>query len=150
VRRATFVLAVVVGLAWLAGCNDLRDFAGEWRGERVGDLPAFQAGEGDRAVLVIEDIDKHGLRGRLTVEAGSLRPISDAPIVSLEPAEADALATMTFAGAPMRVYLAFAPVGDGAGDALAIIALYDSRRIELRLLRGSPSPIYAIFKLGEG
>ena len=35
---------------------------------------------------------------------------------------------MTFAGAPLRVYLAFVPIPDGGGDALALIALYDDRR----------------------
>jgi len=146
VRGATLLVGLVVGLA---ACNDLRDFAGVWRGDRVGDLPAFRAGEGDSAVLTIDSVDRHGLRGRLDVQAGTLRPIMDAEVTSLEAAEADVLSTTTFSGAPMRVYFAFVPLVDGQGDALAVIALYDSRRVELRLLRGSPSPVYAIFKLSE-
>jgi hypothetical protein len=54
---------------------------------------------------------------------------------------------MSFAGAPMRVYLAFVPAT--AGDILAIVALFDSRRIELRLIRGGGAPVYAIFALSE-
>jgi hypothetical protein len=41
------------------------------------------------------------------------------------------------------------PADDGRGDVLAMIGLYDSHRIDLRLLRGSTSPIYAIFDLSE-
>ena len=143
-RAATLTLAfIVVGTV---ACNDLRDFAGPWAGNRVGDAPSLRIGDGTAAQLVIDNIDKHGLRGQLSVTGA---PIDAAAIVSIEGAEADALATMTFSGAPMRVYMAFVPATDGAGDVLAIIALYDSRRIELRLLRGAPSPIYAIYALTE-
>ena len=138
-RLATFVLV-------LAACNDLREFEGQWSGARVGDSPVLSVGVAmdATATLAIDGIDAHGLRGRLTV-AGL---ITDVPFVSLEGAEADALATMTFAGSPMRVYLAFVPVS--TGDLLAVIALYDRRRIEVRLLRGGPEPVYAIFALQEG
>jgi len=141
---------MLVAVVALAACNDLRDFAGSWTGNRVGDAPALRVGEAESATLVIDTIDKHGLRGHLTVARpdGSLL-VADAELGSLEAAEADVLASMTFAGAPMRVYLAFVPVADGAGDALAIVALYDSRRVELRLVRGAPGPLYAIFTLGE-
>jgi hypothetical protein len=147
VRVATLVL--VAGIA-AAGCNDLRDFAGAWNGQRVGAHPALRVGEGQFANLFIFDIDKHGLEGLLHVYgADGNTGLVEANFRSLEAAEADVLATMTFSGAPMRVYLAFVPVLDGAGDALAIVALYDSRRIELRLMRGAPSPLYAIFTLAE-
>ena len=36
---------------------------------------------------------------------------------------------------------------DGSGDALAMIALYDDQRIEVRLIRGGAQPVYAIFDL---
>lgn len=146
VRGAT--LLIVVGLVGLAACNDVRDFAGSWSGDRVGDEPVLRVGEGERATLTIDKIDKHGLRGQLlVVGADPASPLVDTAVRSLEAAEADALATMTFAGEPMRVYLAFVPTA--AGDALAIIALYDSHRIELRLLKGEPQPLYAIYALTE-
>lgn len=146
VRGAT--LLIVVALVGLAACTDVRDFAGSWSGDRVGDTPVLRVGDGQRATLVIDRIDKHGLRGQLRVIGDDpTQPLVDAPVRSLEAAEADALATMTFAGEPMRVYLAFVPTA--AGDALAIIALYDSRRIELRLLKGEPQPVYAIYALTE-
>ena len=59
------------------------------------------------------------------------------------------LSAITFSGSPMRVYLAFVPLSDGGGEALAVIALYDDPRIEVRVLRGGAQPIYAIFALAE-
>jgi hypothetical protein len=138
VRCATLVLVTL-----LAGCNDLRDFRGTWEGARVGDAPVLRVGGGDRASLTIDNIDAHGLAGRLAIEG--LLP--EQTFESLPGAEADAVANMTFAGAPLRVYLAFVPVPDGGGEALALIALYDDRRIEVRVLRGGSSPLYAIFAL---
>jgi hypothetical protein len=149
VRLATFWL---VGLLAVGACNDVRDFAGEWHGTRVGDSPVLrvggQPGQNETARLTIDAIDTHGLRGQLLVFGSDIGfPLVRSSFQSLEGAEADALASMTFAGAPIRVYLAFVP--SGGGQALAVISLYDSRRIELRLLEGDP-PLYAIFPLTEG
>jgi hypothetical protein len=129
----------------LAGCNDLRDFGGTWEGARVGDpdQKVLRVGPGERASLTIETIDAHGLSGRLAIDG--LLP--EQAFASLAGAEADALSNMTFAGAPLRVYLAFVPIPDGGGDAFALIALYDDRRVEVRVLRGGTSPLYAIFAL---
>jgi hypothetical protein len=138
VRCATLVLVTL-----LAGCNDLRDFRGTWEGARVGDVSALRVGAGERASLAIDSIDAHGLAGRLAIDG--LLP--EQPVSSLAGAEADALADMTFAGSPLRIYLAFVPVPDGAGEALALISLYDDHRIEVRVLRGGSSPLYAIFAL---
>ncbi len=137
-RCATLVLVTL-----LAGCNDLRDYHGTWDGARVGEAPVLRVGAGERATLTIDDIDAHGLAGRLAIEG--LLP--EQAFRSVDGAEADALANMTFAGAPLRVYLAFVPVPDGGGEALALIALYDDRRIEVRVLRGGSIPLYAIFAL---
>jgi hypothetical protein len=60
------------------------------------------------------------------------------------------LSGISFGGAPLRVYLAFVPIPDGGGEALAVIALYDERRIEVRVLRGGSQPLYGIFALAEG
>ncbi len=148
-RLAAFTfLRVVTCVLALSACNDVRDFAGPWRGDRAGDSPALRVGPGLTATLTIDTIDLHGLRGHLrVVHTDEAAPIVDADFASLEAAEADALATMTFAGAPLRVYLAFVPAADG--DILAVIALYDSRRIEVRLLRGGAVPLYAIYALTE-
>jgi len=146
VRVATLGLVIFVAVA---ACNDVRDFAGEWTGDRAGASAVLRVGEGVSATLTIDTVDKQGLRGHLVVVGPDPAvPLIDTDIASLEAAEADALATMTFSGAPLRVYLAFVPTPDG--DALAVIALYDSRRVELRMLRGGAAPLYAIFALRDG
>ena len=142
-RWTTLVTGTVLSL--LVGCNDLRDYRGRWHGERVGDAPALLVGAGERATLTLDAIDTHGVRGALAVDG----LFAEQPFESLPGAEADALSNMTFAGSPLRVYLAFVPIPDAAGDALALIALYDDRRIEVRLLRGGRIPLYAIFALED-
>jgi hypothetical protein len=134
-----------VALLLLVGCSDLRDFHGTWSGPRVGDAKALRVGVQDgNAMLAIDAIDAHSLTARLTVDG--LLP--ETAIASLDGAEADVLAGITFSGAPLRVFLAFTPV-PGGGDALVVIALYDDRRIEVRLLRGGAAPLYGIYALRE-
>ncbi|MBX3155980.1 MAG: hypothetical protein KF773_08270 [Deltaproteobacteria bacterium] len=136
-------LLVVATIATVA-CNDLRDFRGTWEGPRVGESPVLRVGLGDGAKLFVDRIDAHGIAGRLAV-SGLIMPAAE--FASVPGVEADALANLTFAGAPLRVYLAFVPIPDGAGDGTLVIALYDDDRIEVRLLRGGPRPLYAIFAL---
>jgi hypothetical protein len=144
VRWATLV---VVAVALVGGCNDLRDFKGTWTGPRVGEAAVVRVGVPPSAIatLEIDALDTHGLHGELTISG----MLASAPVESLPGAEADALAGMTFSGAPLRVYLAFVPMPDGAGEALAVIALFDDHRIEARILRGGSAPLYAIFALSE-
>jgi hypothetical protein len=145
VRWATPVLLVLVA------CSDLRDFRGQWGGPRVGDARQGDVNVLDvnvpdgNATLWIDRIDGHGLAARLAV--GGLVP--EAALTSIPGAEADVLSGITFSGAPLRVYLAFVTVADGGGDALAIVALYDDHRIEVRLLRGGSRPLYGIYALTE-
>lgn len=137
VRWATLLVLLAVA------CNDLRDFRGTWQGTRVGDAAVLRVGPGDGATLVLDRVDGHGLAGTLAV--GGLMPATE--FASLDGAQADALANLTFGGSPLRVYLAFVPVPDGGGDGTLVIALYDDARIEVRLLRGGNRPLYAIFAL---
>jgi hypothetical protein len=137
VRWATLALFL------LLGCTDVRDFRGAWQGDRVGASPVLRVGPGESATLAIDSIDAHGLTARLTVTG----LVVEASIVSVPGAEADALANMTFAGSPLRVFLAFAAIPDGGGDALVMIALYDDQRVEVRLLRSGATPLYSIFAL---
>jgi hypothetical protein len=141
VRWATLVLLTLVG------CSDLREFRGAWRGGRVGEAQVLRAGMDGvgQATLSIDRIDGHALTARLAIEG--LLP--EAPISSLPGAEADVLAGITFGGAPLRVYLSFVTVPDGGGEAFVVVALYDDRRIEVRVLRGGPSSLYGIFALTE-
>jgi len=132
----------------LVACSDLRDFQGPWSGRQVGESNEVRVGvAADGASLAIDAVDEHHLAARLTI-AGML---PETPIASIRGAEADVLAGITFSGAPLRVFLAFAPVADGRGDALVIVALYDDHRVEVRLLRGGTeaTQLYAIFALRQ-
>jgi hypothetical protein len=141
VRWATLLLVLAFA------CNDVRAYEGMWSGKRVGDTPVLRVGVGDdaTATLAIDGIDTHGIRGHLAVPG----LIDNAALVSVAGAEADVLSGITFNGSPQRVYLAFVPVGDDGGEALAVIALYDENRVELRVLRGGAKPLYAIFALAQ-
>jgi hypothetical protein len=148
VRRATLAticcLAVAVALA---ACTDLREYRGQWHGPRVGSAAVLDVGvtTDARAALEIDTLDPHGLAGVLSVDG----IVVAAPVASLPGAEADALSGLTFAGAPLRVYLAFVDTSDGGGQALAVIALFEDRRVEVRLLRGGSAPLYGVFALAE-
>ena len=141
-RLATLVLFVVVA------CNDVRAFEGTWTGPRVGDPAPLHVGvdTAASATLSIDSIDTHGVRGALSISG----LVDAAPFVSIEGAEADVLSGISFGGAPMRVYLAFVTIPDGGGEALAVIALYEQRRVEVRVLRGGAIPLYGIFALADG
>jgi hypothetical protein len=139
---------MLVALVAVAACTDVRDFRGAWSGPRVGELPLLDIGVAPTATATLEitSIDTTGLAGLLTVPGIA----SAAPIQSSPSAEADALATLTFSGSPLRVFLAFVPTVDGNGDAVAVIALYTPARVEVRLMRGGGAPLYAIFSLASG
>jgi hypothetical protein len=136
----------IIAFAVLLACSDVRDYRGTWAGARVGAAPELHVGVAfdARARLAIDAIDTHGLRGRLDIDGIA----TSASVLSSPGAEADVLATVTFNGSPTRVYFAFADASDGGGQLLVVIALYSGDRVELRVLRGGPSPVYAIFALG--
>lgn len=138
------LLATFVALS--SGCLDIRDFEGTWSGSRVGDDPVLQVGfaEQSSATLVVDDVDLLTLEGSLTTSGDELVSAEIRPIAG---ATADAISDMTFAGSPERVYLSFVEPTDGAGDALAIVALYNDDRVEVRILRGNPAPLYGVFAL---
>ena len=138
--RATLACLVV-----LVGCSDVRDFRGTWRGPSVGSAAVLRVNisPGASATLAISQIDTYGMQGTLTVDG----LVQDAPLTSLDSAEADVLSTMSWSGSPLHNYVGFVTIPDGKGDALALVALYDDHRVEVRVLRGGPSPLYGIFAL---
>jgi hypothetical protein len=141
----SLVLLIVLAAS---ACNDVRSFEGTWNGPRVGVAAPLDVGvaTSSTATLAIDEIDLHGIRGRLSIEG----LVIDAPYTSVAGAEADVLSGITWDGSPARVYLAFFAIADGGGEALAVIALYDDKRIEVRVLRGGTQPLYAIFSLSQG
>lgn len=131
----------------LSACQNVSDFEGTWTGNRVGTQDALTVGAPAATVAGLEilNITTHGIKATLSVPG-----LAESVLVeSLAGAEADALSTMTFAGSPVRVYMAFVSTVDGGGDAVALIALYEDHRVEVRLLRGGSVPLYAIFALTE-
>jgi hypothetical protein len=129
------------------GCQDVREYAGTWTGARVGDDAVRQGFTANTsATLRVDSIALQSLDARLTTSDGRF---DDVAIVPLSASEADVLSSMTFDGAPVRVFVSFAPATDGGGDAMVLTALYADERIELRVLRGGPAPLYGIFTLRE-
>ncbi len=131
----------------MSACNDVRGFEGTWNGPRVGSAAPLDVGvqTAATATLAIDEVDKHGITGRLSIDG----LVTDAAYTSIAGAEADVLSGITFDGSPARVYLVFFAIPDGGGEALAVIALYDDKRVEVRVLRGGAQPVYAIFSLAQ-
>lgn len=148
-RAVSFAtVCLCLGLA-ASGCHDIRDREGTWTGERVGQAAALRVGMADqvRATLVVEEASLSWLRARLTTDDDVFR---DALIQPNPGAEADVLAGMSFDGSPLRVFLAFVETTDGGGAATCLVALYPDERIEIRVMRGPPVPLYGILVLERG
>ena len=116
----------MLALISAAACTDVRDFRGTWTG--------------DSAVLALDHVDATDISGTVTVPGGAAAPLRMSTRL-----QSDALSTMTFAGSPLRVYLAYFDPGDGCGEALAVISLQEGRRVELRVLRGATATCDELF-----
>lgn len=130
----------------MSACTDVREFRGVWQGERVGADTVLLVGMEPRtmATLTIDELDLTSLTAHLTTSGDEF---VDSFIQPIAGAEADLLADLELADSSARVFLSFVTPADGGQDALAMIALYDDERVVLRLLRGGPDPLYAIFPL---
>jgi hypothetical protein len=140
-------LPLCVLVATLAsGCLDIRSFEGTWSGPRVGDDPTLNMGFGESsgATLVIDEIDSLNLRATLTTQGDEFTGAAIRPIPAVE---ADALGGLSFDGSPERVFMSFAEPNDGLADAIAVIAIYNDDRVEVRIMRGNPAPLYGVFTL---
>lgn len=131
-----------------AACNDVHGFEGTWTGPRVGTAAPLDINVAPNATasLTIDELDLHTISGELSIS----NVVTNAPFSSIAGAEADVLSGITFDGSPSRVFLTFVAIPDGKGEALAVIALYDDKRVELRVLRGGNTALYAIFSLSQG
>lgn len=138
-----FVLCATLAVA---GCTDVRDFEGSWSGERVGEAAEIRVGfaASTSATLEIERADLSSLLAHFTTGDDVFQSALIQPIPG---SEADVLGSMTFDGAPVRVYTAFATTSDNGGDALVMVSLHPGERVELRVLRGGSTPLYGIFAL---
>jgi hypothetical protein len=138
--------AALAGLALaVSSCVDIREYSGRWSGGPVDSSPALLSGfaAADRATLSLTSVNTDRFQGTLSTAAGTFQ---ESILEPLPAAEADILSGLSFAGA-VRVFVSFATPTDGAGDALVLTAFYPEDRIELRVLRGKPLPVYGIFDL---
>jgi hypothetical protein len=93
----------------------------------------------------VDQVNLETIRAFLTTTGGEFQT---ALIEPLPAAEADVLGGMTFTGSPARVFLSIVPLSAGGGDdAVVITALYTEPRIQVRVLRGGPAPLYGVFDL---
>jgi len=137
----------VVALVTLVGsCLDLRELSGEWRGARIGEAEELRVGFDDEVTLSlsIAAASQNSIEATASTSDGLLANARVAPVPG---AEADVLSRTDFEGSPERVYFCFVETTDGGGDALALVAVFDDKRIEVRLLRGGGTPLYGIFPL---
>lgn len=135
-------LAAALGaLLALAGCEDVRRFAGNWAGPVSAD-PALRQGFGPDAVLrlSIAQVTRTALEASVDVPgAGLLR------FEPLRPAAHDALGDLRLDGEPLRTFLGFARP-PGAEPYLVVISLFPEDRIAARVIRG-PDEVYGVFSL---
>ena len=140
--RSLVLLIVLAG-----ACNDVHGFEGTWTGPRVGTAAPLDINVAPNATatLTIDQLDLHTISGALSIDG----VVTNAPFSSIAGAEADVLSGITFDGSPSRVFLTFVSIPDNNGEALVVIALYDDKRVEVRVLRGGNQALYAIFSLTQ-
>lgn len=138
-------LALVVAAIALSGCVDVHELQGDWSGQRIGEVPALRVGfeASASAALELDSVEQGAIAGRLTISG----VIDDAQLEPIPGAQADALASLSHGGNPLAVHLAFVETSDGGGPATVFISVYDSDRIEVRVLRGGAQPLYGVFRL---
>jgi len=141
-RIAVFVIAA--GLS--QGCTDVRSFSGSWRGNILSE-PALREGFEATATidpLLIDNIGRGTVEATLTSNDGRF---SNTRAQVVNKAAADALASMTFDGDPLRSFLLFAPLAkqSAGGPALLVLSLFEDDRLELRVIRGND--LFGVFTL---
>lgn len=138
------VLPVLAAPALLGGCEDLRQFSGQWSGNVSRD-PNQQFGFGPEARLDVNvgGVTKYGIDMTLTLPGADVASRFEL----IKHAAEDVLADMRLPGDPLRTYLGFVRV-TGQEPFLAVVSLYAEGRIEVRLIRG-PDTAYGVFMLGR-
>lgn len=139
-RRAVLFLAL--GALMATGCEDLRQFSGQWSG-RVSPDPNHQHGFDPMARLdaTVGAVSRYGIDLTLTLP-GATDP---SRFELIRYAAQDVLADMRLPGDPLRTYLGFIRA-TGQDPILTVVSLYAEGRIEIRLIRGAEAT-YGVFML---
>lgn len=142
--RAPLAALVAVSMAAaLGGCDDLRQFSGDWRGA-LSDDPSHQHGFPAGAALSA----KVGTVSRYSIDLQLVLPGGSAPtrFEALRHAADDVLGDVRMNGDPLRTYFGFVRPAGGGEAYLAVVSLFAEDRIEVRLIRG-PEETYGVFYL---
>jgi len=145
---ATIKGAPIIGVALclLSGCTDVRDFAGSWSGKVVAEEAVRQGFSPEASVelLTLNDIDLQSMTATLTTDDGKFK---GTPLVRIEKSASDALASLSFTGAPLRSYLLFAPLASELSSCPAsmVISLFSDDHVELRIFRANE--LFGVFNL---
>jgi hypothetical protein len=136
IRRFAQLLTLTTAL----GCQDLREYAGEWTGEISAD-PALAHGfaAGTTITANVSEATRDGVVFSATWDGrtGTFAPIKRAA--------GDTLSEMQLPGEPLRTFLGFvSPAGEA--PYLTVVSLYPENRLELRLIRGTDEA-YGVFSL---
>lgn len=145
-RRWT-TLGVLMATLLAAGCTDLRDYTGTWRGNIVRNSYLRHGFDSDTSVvLTVDSIDRSTLIGHLTLSPSQDSTSGfDATLIPVVQAENDALGDMDFDGDPLSTYIFFiAPVDTSEASALVVLSAHSGDRMEMRILRHD---LYGVFKL---
>ena len=150
-RRTLRARALVLSLLVISpGCNDLRDYAGTWKGAIVINPYLRQGFESDtRLTLVVTKIDRSTLVGSLTVGPSQTitSGFTDAPLFPVERASNDVIGDLSFEGQPLATYLFWvAPDDPAEGHALVMISAHPKERMQVRILRHD---LYGVFRLAR-
>jgi hypothetical protein len=144
-RETVTIFLLVVSATLVAGCVDIRDFEGRWRGSVVTE-PAVRDGFTEEArvdPLLLSNVDLQGLTATLTTSDGRF---TDTLLTAVNKFSSDTLASMTFDGNPMRSFLLFGtPAGEEGCSALVVISLFADDHVELRIIRDND--LFGIFSL---
>lgn len=137
----------------LGGCVDVRSYEGSWSGDIVTSEGVRVGFSRDTEVeeLYLEEVTLRSMTGSLTTSDGTFFA---APLKTVSGFANDALASLTFDGAPLRSYILYAPVGGGEAAppasaagilATVVVSLFTDDHLELRVLRGNE--LFGVFPL---
>jgi hypothetical protein len=123
-----------------AGCQDLREYAGEWTGELSSD-PALGHGfaPGTTITAQVTSATRDGISLVANWEG------KEAPFVPIRRASGDVLSEVQLPGEPLRTFFGFVQP-PGEAPYLSVVSLFPENRLEVRLIRGADEA-YGVFSL---